>query len=118
MTPQLMVQPSSFVPTGVQLCPFGDVCTFKFTDELQTRFETLLDRRAQDLLTPVELAELDGISELSRIFTLLNAQLADRAKMNPAEIGRSPRRPGSAVGKLVILSDDEEHLEDFKDYML
>ena len=31
---------------------------------------------------------------------------------------RKPRRPGSAKGKLVILAEDDEHLEDFKDYML
>ena len=30
---------------------------------------------------------------------------------------RKPRRPGSAKGKLVILVEDDEHLEDFKDYM-
>jgi antitoxin (DNA-binding transcriptional repressor) of toxin-antitoxin stability system len=30
---------------------------------------------------------------------------------------REPRKPGSAVGRLVILSDDDEHLKDFKDYM-
>ena len=30
---------------------------------------------------------------------------------------RTPRRPGSAKGKLVILTEDDEHLEDFKDYM-
>ena len=30
---------------------------------------------------------------------------------------RKPRQPGSARGKLVILADDDEHLEDFKDYM-
>jgi antitoxin (DNA-binding transcriptional repressor) of toxin-antitoxin stability system len=30
---------------------------------------------------------------------------------------RKPRTPGSAIGRLVILSDDDEHLEDFKDYM-
>jgi antitoxin (DNA-binding transcriptional repressor) of toxin-antitoxin stability system len=30
---------------------------------------------------------------------------------------RRPRQPGSAVGRLVILSDDDEHLKDFKDYM-
>jgi prevent-host-death family protein len=30
---------------------------------------------------------------------------------------RQPRRPGSAKGKLVILVEDDEHLEDFKDYM-
>ena len=30
---------------------------------------------------------------------------------------RRPRVPGSAVGKLVIVAEDEAHLEDFKDYM-
>ena len=30
---------------------------------------------------------------------------------------RQPRRLGSAKGKLIILADDEEHLEDFKEYM-
>jgi antitoxin (DNA-binding transcriptional repressor) of toxin-antitoxin stability system len=30
---------------------------------------------------------------------------------------RKPRRPGSAKGMLVILAEDDEHLEDFKDYM-
>lgn len=28
-----------------------------------------------------------------------------------------PRQPGSAKGQLIILVDDEEHLEDFKEYM-
>jgi prevent-host-death family protein len=35
-------------------------------------------------------------------------------KYQPA---RQPRRPGSAKGKLLILAEDEEHLEDFKEYM-
>ena len=30
---------------------------------------------------------------------------------------RQPRRPGSAKGRLVILAEDDEHLEDFKEYM-
>jgi antitoxin (DNA-binding transcriptional repressor) of toxin-antitoxin stability system len=30
---------------------------------------------------------------------------------------RKPRQPGSAVGKLVIVADDDEHLEAFRDYM-
>ena len=30
---------------------------------------------------------------------------------------RQPRKPGSAVGLLEIVSDDEEHLADFQDYM-
>lgn len=30
---------------------------------------------------------------------------------------RQPRRPGSAKGMLTIVTEDEEHLEDFKEYM-
>jgi len=28
-----------------------------------------------------------------------------------------PRQPGSAKGQLILLADDEEHLEDFKEYL-
>jgi antitoxin (DNA-binding transcriptional repressor) of toxin-antitoxin stability system len=31
--------------------------------------------------------------------------------------GRKPRQPGSAVGELTILQEDDAHLEDFKEYM-
>ena len=30
---------------------------------------------------------------------------------------RKPRQPGSAKGRLVVLAEDDEHLEDFKEYM-
>ncbi len=30
---------------------------------------------------------------------------------------RKPRQPGSAKGKLVILAEDDEHLQDFAEYM-
>jgi antitoxin (DNA-binding transcriptional repressor) of toxin-antitoxin stability system len=30
---------------------------------------------------------------------------------------RKPRQPGSARGKLIILTEDDAHLEDFKEYM-
>jgi antitoxin (DNA-binding transcriptional repressor) of toxin-antitoxin stability system len=30
---------------------------------------------------------------------------------------KGPRVPGSAIGKIFIISDDDEHLKDFKDYM-
>jgi prevent-host-death family protein len=30
---------------------------------------------------------------------------------------RKPRQPGSAVGQLTILAEDDEHLADFKEYM-
>jgi antitoxin (DNA-binding transcriptional repressor) of toxin-antitoxin stability system len=30
---------------------------------------------------------------------------------------RKPRQPGNCKGMLTIISDDDEHLQDFKDYM-
>lgn len=33
------------------------------------------------------------------------------------EARHQPRQPGSAKGKLLLLSEDEEHLKDFKEYM-
>jgi prevent-host-death family protein len=30
---------------------------------------------------------------------------------------REPRKPGSAIGEIFIVSDDDEHLKDFADYM-
>jgi antitoxin (DNA-binding transcriptional repressor) of toxin-antitoxin stability system len=34
-----------------------------------------------------------------------------------SEQARRPRQPGSAKGKLIILAEDDEHLDDFKEYM-
>ena len=40
------------------------------------------------------------------------------AKLIPhAPPARKPRRPGSAKGKLAIHREDDEHLEDFREYM-
>lgn len=39
------------------------------------RLETLIDRQKANLLTLEETAELAGITELDRIFTLMNARI-------------------------------------------
>ncbi|MBD2580164.1 hypothetical protein [Oscillatoria sp. FACHB-1406] len=75
MIAQTMVQPSSWVESGIQLQKVRDLHLFKFTDELQTHLEILLERQKADLLTPMETAELAGIAELDRIFTLINARI-------------------------------------------
>jgi hypothetical protein len=49
---------------------------FKFSDPLQMRMENLLEKKKADLLTPEEMAELDAIGELDRIFTHINAMVA------------------------------------------
>ncbi|MEA5617340.1 hypothetical protein VB711_05735 [Cronbergia sp. UHCC 0137] len=86
MTTQLMVQPSSLISSGVKMSEFGDIYLFKFTDELQSRFEELLTKKKADTLTPEEEAEYVGISELQRIFTLINAQIATKSKWCPNKL--------------------------------
>ncbi len=83
MNTQLMVKPSSLMPQGLKMVEFGNIYLFRFTDDLQSRMEELLERKKLDLLTADEIPELAGIIELSRIFTLINAQLSTQAKWCP-----------------------------------
>ncbi len=83
MNTQLMVKPSSLMPQGLKMVEFGNIYLFRFTDDLQSRMEELLERKKVDLLTADEIPELAGIIELSRIFTLINAQLSTQAKWCP-----------------------------------
>ena len=74
MVTELMVQPSSWVETGITVETVRGLKLFKFTAELQDRFEELIERYKQDQLTGEQEAELRGLTELDRIFTLLNAR--------------------------------------------
>jgi hypothetical protein len=49
---------------------------FKFSESLQLRMESLLEKKKADLLMPEEMAELEAIGELDRIFTHMNAMVA------------------------------------------
>lgn len=75
MIVKTMVQPSSWVEGGIKLQKVRGLNLFKFTDELQAGLETLISRKKANLLTPEETAELAGITELDRIFTLINARI-------------------------------------------
>ncbi|WP_287129281.1 hypothetical protein [Candidatus Cyanaurora vandensis] len=75
MIAQTMVQPSSWIEGGIRFEKIRGLNLFKFTDELQEHLETLIDRQKSNLLTPEETAELAGITELDRIFTLMNARI-------------------------------------------
>jgi hypothetical protein len=86
MTPQLMVQPSTLMSSGIRMSEFGNIYLFRFTSKLQSRFQELLEKKKADLLTPEEEAEYAGISELERIFTLINAQLAAKSKWCPTQL--------------------------------
>jgi hypothetical protein len=74
MVAELMVQPSSWVETGITVERVRGLQLFKFTEELQSRFEELIDLYKEGQLTADQDAELKGLTELDRIFTLLNAR--------------------------------------------
>jgi len=49
---------------------------------------------------------------------LITQQDRPVARLIPeARKARKPRQPGTMVGKLTIIQEDDEHLKDFKDYM-
>ncbi|BAZ39344.1 hypothetical protein NIES4101_52960 [Calothrix sp. NIES-4101] len=75
MITQMMVQPSSWVESGIQISKFRNLYLFKFTPELQSRLDCLTEKKKAEMLTLEEEAELMGILELDRIFTLLNAKV-------------------------------------------
>ena len=47
----------------------------KFSQSLQQRMEKLLEKKKDDRLIAEEVAELDAIGELDRIFTHINAMM-------------------------------------------
>ena len=49
---------------------------FKFSESLQQRRSQLLEKKKADQLMAEEVAELDAIGELYRIFTHINAMMA------------------------------------------
>ncbi len=75
----VLSKPSSLMHE-IQIEKVGTWNLFKFSESLQLRMENLLDKKKDDLLSPEDVAELDSIGELDRIFTHLNAMIAaDRA---------------------------------------
>jgi hypothetical protein len=66
----------SFLIHEIQMEKVGNWNLFKFSDSLQLRMENLLEKKKADQITPDEVAELDAIGELDRIFTHINAMLA------------------------------------------
>ena len=48
---------------------------FKFSKSLQQRMELLLEKKKVDRLMAEEIAELEAIGELDRIFTHINAMM-------------------------------------------
>jgi hypothetical protein len=75
MITQVMVQSSFWVESGIIIKKGRNAYLFKFTDELQSRLDELSERKKSDAFTAEAAADLAGILELDRIFTLLNARI-------------------------------------------
>jgi hypothetical protein len=75
ITPVLMIEPSSWLRSGITIAKVDNIDLVKFTDELHDRAEELLEQRKAGLLTMEEEAEYAGIAELERILTFINAKL-------------------------------------------
>lgn len=73
---QVVITPQSLLETGIRVEKVDNLRLFKFTDELQSRLEDLLEKNKTGTLTLEESAELDAVGELDRIFTYLNSLLA------------------------------------------
>jgi hypothetical protein len=72
---QVAISPQSLLEKGIKVEKVDNLRLFKFTDELQSRLEDLLEKNKTGSLTPEEEAELNAIGELDRIFTYLNSLL-------------------------------------------
>jgi len=64
--------------------------------------------RLPELIASLQPGEEVQIFEGDRTVARLIGELQPR---------RKPRQPGSAIGSLTIVSEDETHLEDFQDYI-
>ncbi len=79
----VLSKPSSLIHE-IQIQKVGAWNLFKFSESLQLRIETLLEKKKDDLLSPEDVAELDSIGELDspkerlrqRILTHINATIA------------------------------------------
>jgi hypothetical protein len=75
MITKIIVQPSSWIESGIKISKVRNLNLFKFTNELQSRLDELSEKNKAGMLTSEEEAELAGMLELDRIFTLLNARI-------------------------------------------
>lgn len=62
MTPVLMIEPLSWLRSGIRVEKVANINLVKFSDELHFRVEELLEKRKAESLTPEEEAEYAGIS--------------------------------------------------------
>jgi hypothetical protein len=70
----LLNKPSALLHE-IRMEKVGDWNLFKFSESLQLRMESLLEKKKTDQLSPEDVGELDAIGELDRIFTHINAMI-------------------------------------------
>ena len=85
--------------------PAGKLINTKEDSMQAIEFETIIDKDGHIHL-PEEYQHVYG--KFARLVVLLPDQGTTPEKR---------RKPGSAIGILQVLSEDDEHLNDFKDYM-
>jgi hypothetical protein len=64
LTMQVVISPQSLLETGIRVEKVDDLRLFKFTDDLQDKFEELIAKNQSATLTHTEQEELTSISEL------------------------------------------------------
>ncbi|MEQ9481640.1 hypothetical protein [Coleofasciculus sp. F4-SAH-05] len=74
MVSSVTIKPSTLIGK-IKLQRVEELMLFKFTEDLQSRMEELLEKKKSDRLTLEEISELEAIGELDRIFTHINAML-------------------------------------------
>lgn len=72
---QVDISPASLLNDGICVEEVDGLRIFRFTESLQSRLEDLLVTNETNSLTEEERQELDGLNELERFFTYLNARL-------------------------------------------
>ncbi|MBC1235608.1 hypothetical protein [Nostoc sp. 2RC] len=76
---QVVIKPSSLLTTGIRVEKVNNLNLFKFTEELGSRLQELLDKKKADSLTSEEAIELEAIGELDTIFSYINATIASES---------------------------------------
>jgi hypothetical protein len=72
---QVDISLTSLLNDGICVEEVDGLRVFRFTESLQSRLEDLLTINETNSLTDEERQELEGLDELDRFFTYLNARL-------------------------------------------
>ncbi len=66
MITQTMVQPSFWIEDNIQISHVRGLNLFKFTDDLQSRLEVLIDRKKAGVLSAEEVTGLVPLGRMKR----------------------------------------------------